>query len=96
MFRKSLVLFTLFLLGFVFGLKAEEFGFNSLAFKQGLDREINNMKQAIVTFGESFQYGGMLGSAFGTLVVFIGNWAEWLFLFYVILVLIRMIIFYFR
>ncbi|MFA8342965.1 MAG: hypothetical protein ACEPO8_08360 [Rhodothermaceae bacterium] len=96
MIRKSLLLITLFLLGFVFGLKADKFGFNSLAFKKGLDKEINNIKHSIVVFGESLRSDGMIGDGVGSLIVFIGNWAEWLFLLYVVLVMIRMIIIYFR
>lgn len=96
MVKKSLVLISLFLLGFVLGLKADKFGFNSLGFKKNLDKEIGGLKQSIIHFGESFQSDGVISGIFGSIVVFFGNWAEWLFLAYVIIVVVRMIIIYFR
>ena len=95
MLKKILLLIILFGLGFVFGLKADKFGFNSLGVKKGLDSEIASMKQSIVLFGESFS-DGFFSVIFGNVIIFVGTYAEWLFLLYVIIVVIRMIIVYLR
>lgn len=94
--RKSFALFLIFFLGFFFGVKADKYGFNNLGLKKNIDMEMQKVKESVITFGESLSDDGFFLEIIGGIIVFIGMWAEWLFLLYIIIVAFRLIIVYLR